>query len=107
MWWQFAGRIFCYHLTMAKLLFNLRNVSAEEADEVRALLDAQAIAYYETGAGLLGISVPALWLRDEQDFSRARQLLDDYQQARQTRIRAAYELARQRGGSPHAVAIVP
>ncbi|MCX7041690.1 MAG: DUF6164 family protein, partial [Gammaproteobacteria bacterium] len=32
---------------MSKLLLNLRNVPDDEADDVRALLDAHGIAYYE------------------------------------------------------------
>ena len=82
---------------MARLLFHLRNVPDDEAEEVRSLLSEHEIGYYETSAGILGISVPALWLVDEKDFIRARQLLDDYQQERATRMRAAYKTARERG----------
>ncbi|MGI9250091.1 MAG: DUF6164 family protein [Pseudohongiellaceae bacterium] len=82
---------------MSKLLFNLRGVPDDEADEVRGLLDEHGIAYYETSAGLLGISLAALWLVDKQDFPEARRLLDDYQQERVARMRSAYEMAQQRG----------
>jgi hypothetical protein len=33
---------------MSKLLMNPRNVPDDDADEVRAMLDAQRIAFYET-----------------------------------------------------------
>ena len=82
---------------MAKLLFHLRNVPDDEAQEVRALLDGHDLPFYETSAGILGISLPALWLVHEQDFQRARRLLDEYQQERALRMRAAYRAARQRG----------
>jgi len=82
---------------MSKLLFNLRHVPADEADEVRALLDENGIEFYETFAGNWGISLPALWLRDEAQFASARQLLDDYQTQRRNNIQEEYESIKQRG----------
>jgi len=84
-----------YHVRMAKLLFSLRNVPVDEADDVRALLDRHGLAWYETEAGLLGMSSPGLWLRDASDYPRARAVLDEYQQQRQLLARAE---ARARAG---------
>lgn len=67
---------------MAKLLFNLRHVPEDEADQVRALLTADGLDWYETSAGLWGLGAPGLWLRDADQYPRARALLDEYQQAR-------------------------
>lgn len=67
---------------MAILLFRLNDVPSDEAHEVRELLDAAGIPFYETSAGNWGISVAAIWLPEEDDFVRARLLLDDYQQQR-------------------------
>ncbi|MFI3196974.1 MAG: DUF6164 family protein [Methylococcaceae bacterium] len=67
---------------MTQLLFNLRGVPDDEADEVRELLTAQDIDFYETSAGNWGMSMPALWLRDAADLEKARQLLNAYQQQR-------------------------
>ena len=64
---------------MSKLLFRMRDVPIEEADEVRALLDSQGIDYFETFAGNWGISMPALWVKDPAQFTRARTLIDEYQ----------------------------
>ena len=72
---------------MAKLLFTLRNVPDDEADEVRALLTAHDVDWYETAAGLWGLGAPALWLRDASQYPRARGLLDQYQQARRDQAR--------------------
>ena len=72
---------------MSKRLFNLRNVPDDEADEVRALLTAHAIDWYETAPGPWGISAPALWLQDADAYPQARRLLDDYQQARREQAR--------------------
>ena len=36
------------------------------------------------------MAMPGLWLQDEQQFSEARKLLDEYQLERSTRIKAEY-----------------
>ncbi len=72
---------------MAKLLFNLRNVPDDEADEVRALLTAHGVDWYETRPGPWGISHGGLWLRDAAAWPEARRLLDGYQQTRRDQAR--------------------
>lgn len=73
---------------MAKLLLNLRNVPDDEADEVRALLDAARIGYYETRPSAFGISGGGIWLREDDDFARAKAALAQYQAQRGERARA-------------------
>ncbi len=75
---------------MTLLLFSLRGVPEDEADEVRELLTEQNIDFYETSAGNWGISVPALWLRDETQLEKARSVLDAYQQQRLLTSRGHY-----------------
>jgi len=82
---------------MAKLLFKMRNVPDDEALEVRELLDANEIEYFETFAGNWGMSMPALWVKQEQQFGEARRLLDEYQAERAQRIKSEYESQRARG----------
>jgi hypothetical protein len=72
---------------MAKLLFNLRNVPDDEADEVRALLTAHGLDWYETRPGPWGVSHGGLWLRDAWAWPEARRLLDAYQRARREQAR--------------------
>ena len=67
---------------MTILLFKLRGVPEDEADEVRELLAEQGIDFYETSAGNWGMSMPALWLRNDADLEKARHLLNVYQQQR-------------------------
>jgi len=74
---------------MSKILFRLRQVPDDEADDVRQLLDRNAVDWYETSAGKFQISFPAIWVRDEADEPRARQLIEAYQLERQERFRAA------------------
>lgn len=82
---------------MSKILFRLRGVPEDEAEEVRALLVQEEIDFFETSAGNWGISLPALWVKDESDFERARALLDGYQRERALRVREAYRQSCERG----------
>jgi hypothetical protein len=75
---------------MAILIFRLRGVSEDEAKDVRAVLSSHGIAFYETSAGSWGISMPAIWLRDESDWAEARQLIDAYQDERRRRLQAEH-----------------
>ncbi len=82
---------------MATLLMKLRDVPAEELEEVRALLSEHELDCYETEPGRWGISVGAIWLRDDTQAERARALLAEYAEQRQASVRAEYE-ARRRAG---------
>jgi len=73
---------------MAVRLINLRNVPDDEADEVRQVLAAHQIDFYETPANRWGISAGAIWLRDDSQLAKARQLMDEYQRERQQRVHA-------------------
>lgn len=75
---------------MARLVLNLRNVPDDEARDVRSLLDEHAIDYYETPPSRWGISMGGIWLPNDGDYPRAREILDAYQAERADRARAAY-----------------
>jgi hypothetical protein len=64
---------------MAVIIFRLKDVPEDEADEVRELLRANHLDFYETSAGKWGISIAAIWLKDDSQKERARALIDDYQ----------------------------
>lgn len=85
---------------MAILFFNLRGVPGDEAEDVRALLDANDIAFYETSAGFWGMSLPAIWLYHQEDLPLARNLFDDYQQQRASQQHSLYLERRQQGLEP-------
>jgi len=82
---------------MAKLLFSLRGVSVEEAQEVQMLLQAHHIEFYATTAGSWGIATPALWLRHDEDLARARELIDEYEERRAKEQKALYASLREQG----------
>ena len=76
---------------MPHLLFRLNGVPEDEEVEVRRLLDENGIDYYETSAGMFGISLAALWIRDDGEIERAQVLLEEYQRQRYQRARQEYE----------------
>jgi len=82
---------------MSKLLFDLRNVPDDEADEVRALLDEHGIDYYETKPAAWGLFGGGIWVVDDAVIVEAKRLLADYQLRRQAAARAAYAAARRDG----------
>lgn len=82
---------------MSKLLMNLRNVPEDEADDVRAMLDAQHIEFYETRPSIWGVSAGGIWITHDEAFADARRAMDDYQQQRAARARAEYAAAKQAG----------
>ncbi len=84
-------------LNMATLLFPLRHVPDDEADEVRALLSKHGIDFYETPPSVFGISAGAIWLRDDTQLQFARQLIDDYEAQRYAMQRQYHEDLIRRG----------
>lgn len=91
---------------MSRLLLNLRNVPEDEAADVRALLDTQRIAYYETPPGFWGISSGGIWVVEDADFAEARRALDVYERQRSVRVRAEYAAARREGTADTFIGIV-
>lgn len=82
---------------MPARLFNLRNVPEDEAEDIRALLNDNTIDFYETPAGNWGISMPAMWVKDEIQLEKAKALIKGYQEERAVRVRQDYEEQRARG----------
>ncbi len=84
---------------MSKQIFRLRNVPDDEAGEIRLLLREHGIEFYETPGGNWGISMPALWLNDENEHraEEAKALIEQYQEERTLRIRREYKELRQQG----------
>lgn len=73
---------------MAELLFKLNGVPEDEAFAVRELLTDAGIDFYETHAGNWGVSLAAIWLKDDSELERAKALLQEYQERRLLAVRA-------------------
>ncbi len=82
---------------MSILIFRLNDVPEDEAADIRDLLHTHGFDFYETDAGRWGISVAAIWLRDESQVEQARRLIDEYQHSRQARVQGEYETLRNSG----------
>ena len=88
-----------YHVRMAKLLFNLRNVPDDEADEVRGWLKDSGIEFYETTPSSWGISSGGIWIREDAQIARAKALMAEYQTQRRQRAQADHASARSDGSA--------
>jgi len=88
---------------MSTLLFSLRGVPEDEADEIRELLTANNIDYYETSAGNWGISMPALWVNNNEQVFEAQKLLNQYHQQRAITQREIYEQLKKEGGNRQSI----
>jgi hypothetical protein len=82
---------------MSKLLLNLRMVLDDEADDVRAMLEAHGIEFYETRPSRWGVSHGGIWVTHEQDVAQARKLMADYQSQRRERVRTERAAALREG----------
>jgi hypothetical protein len=76
---------------MPTLVFRLRNVPEDEADDVRAIMDENEFDWYETSAGNWGIAMPGIWVSNDEDRHKARQLIEIYQRERQSNMRDSYQ----------------
>lgn len=70
---------------MAQLVFRLKNVPEQEAEDIRELLNEHGIEFYETSAGRWQISMAGIWVRDKAQAAQAKQLIaeDQAQRAQQ------------------------
>ena len=84
---------------MAILLFKLTSVPDDEVQDIRDLLIEHEIDFYETSAGILGFSLPGIWLKDDTQLDKAKALIDEYQLQRQGRAQADYQNQQSMGQS--------
>ena len=82
---------------MALLLFSLRNVNDDEAEDIRDVLSENSISFYETNAGNWGISMPAIWLSDESQLEQARSVINAYQEERRLYLQKEYQQLKDSG----------
>ena len=64
---------------MSRRVFNTYHASEEEIRGVRAALDDAGISHFETYRGWLGLGSAAIWVRDDIDHDRAREVIEAFQ----------------------------
>ena len=82
---------------MSVQIMRLRGVPEDEADEVRELLSANKLEFYETPAGNWGISTAAIWLKNKEQLESAKKLIEKYQTERGISQRRKYEEPKKSG----------
>ena len=82
---------------MSRLLIKLRYAPDDEIEEIHSLLQENQIDFYETHSGPWGISAPGIWVNDDDQYDRAKALLDEYQDNRFREKHAEYERLRRAG----------
>ena len=75
---------------MSVMLFKLRGVEDDEADDIRAVLEANHIDFYETSNGRWGLGFAAIWLHDDEQLEQGKALIQTYQVQRYKNARATY-----------------
>jgi len=80
-----------------KRLYSLRDVPEDEIQEIRELLQQHNIDFYETAPGNWSISAGTLWLRNDDHFEKAQQLLTQYHVQRAKNAKVEHELRLKRG----------
>lgn len=84
---------------MTKRLYSLRDVPEDEIQEIREMLQRHEIDFYETDPGNWGISSGAFWLRNDDQFEKAGQLLSEYHLQRTQIVKQEHELLVKQGKS--------
>lgn len=75
---------------MAAKLISLRDVPEDEIDDICKLLTEHRIDFYETPPGNWGISSHTIWIQENDELGRAKEVLAAYQEKRGQRIREEY-----------------
>jgi hypothetical protein len=85
---------------MTTLLFKLKDVPDDEAIDIRELLTENDIYFYETHAGFWRLGVDGLWLPDDSNLKRARELIKAYQVERTANQQKVYAELVEQGQAP-------
>jgi len=85
---------------MSILLFKMRGVEEDEAEDIRLLLDEHEIDFYETSNGAWGLGYAAIWLKSDALYDQAKAIIADYQDQRAQLAQQAYQQLCLEGNQP-------
>ncbi len=75
---------------MTKKLFSYPQDSEEEAEGLKSLLQEQHIDYYETPGSRWTYTRPSIWIKDDEQFSQADEILQKHIEDFALNARAKY-----------------
>lgn len=75
---------------MSKRLFAYPDSAQDEAESVRELLRTKQMEFYETPASRWGFSNAAIWLKNDDDFEKAQELMRQHQEDYAEKARKKY-----------------
>lgn len=70
------------------MLLNLRSVPGEESLALKQALDAHCVDWYEVPPGIFLVSAGSIWIRENDDYPRAKEIFDRFQDEYSARARA-------------------
>ena len=76
---------------MSKRLFSYPADAENEAEGVKKLLQQHNIEFYESPGSRWGFSNASLWIKNNEDFTKAKALFDQYQQEYAHQARLKYQ----------------
>jgi len=82
---------------MSHLVFKLNSVPEDEANEVRDLLDKHEIHFYETDSGRWGLGYAAIWMKNDEQLDKAKNLIQEYQVERYQKVNSEHKELEQSG----------
>jgi len=84
-------------------IFSLKSVPDDEVEEIRQLLIDNNVDFYETPGGNWGISMPAIWVKEDNQSEKTKLLIAQYQEERLYRVREEYEKLKSEGKHPSVI----
>lgn len=85
---------------MAKMLMNLRHVPEDESDAVLEMLESHGIEHYRLPPSAFMISAGSIWIKQDEDFARAKSLFDELQRERAEQAQANWQTQKDEGSQP-------
>jgi len=85
---------------MSKRLFSCSNSATEELDYYADLMSDNNIQYYITPGSAFGISKPSFWIKEDEDFKKAKELFVSHQETYAQLAREKYQ--QESGYNPNA-----
>ena len=82
------------------MLMNLRHVPEDESDAVLEMLESHNIEHYQVPPSAFMISAGSIWIKQDEEFDRAKSLFDELQRERAEQAQADWQAQKDEGTQP-------